>query len=52
MGYIVERESKGKWKSDPVRFKDLDDAEAYAESIYKCGQNARIIDERYERKEK
>ena len=46
--YIVEVEGKpNKWVEHPVAFKNLDDAERYAVTLFKTGLNARVVDEKY-----
>lgn len=46
--YIVEVEGKpNKWEEHPVAFKNLDDAERYAVSLYKTGLTARVVDIKY-----
>ena len=47
--YIVERKELGsrKWKAEPIKFEKLEEAEKYAEELYKEGKTARVVDERY-----
>lgn len=47
--YIIETKSMGEktWKREPVKFADLEEAERYAEKLYKKLLVARVVDERY-----
>lgn len=45
--YLIERKEGHAWKREPIRFERLDDAEKYAEKLYKEGKTARVVDERY-----
>lgn len=47
--YIVERKELGsrKWKAEPIKFEKLEEAEKYAEQLYKQVVCARVVDERY-----
>lgn len=47
--YIIETQTtpKGKWSKEPIEFERLDDAEKYAERLYKSGKTARVVDKRY-----
>ena len=45
--FIVETQSGRKWTREPVEFADVEDAERYAEKLYKEGKTVRVVDERY-----
>lgn len=45
--YIIETKIGKKWKQEPIRFAELEDAEKYAEGLYKEGKTVRVVDERY-----
>ena len=47
--YIVETRELGskKWKAEPVKFAEIEEAEKYAEKLYKKGVVGRVVDERY-----
>lgn len=47
--FLIETRQMGdkKWKTEPVKFADLEEAEKYAEELYNEGKNVRVVDERY-----
>lgn len=47
--YIIETKEMGekKWKAEPVKFADIEDAENYVKKLYKKLLLARVVDERY-----
>lgn len=47
--YLIETRQMGdkKWKTEPVKFADMEEAERYAEKLYKKLLMARVVDERY-----
>ena len=47
--YLIETKELGsrKWKAEPIKFEKLEEAEKYAEELYKEGKTVRVVDERY-----
>lgn len=45
--FLIETQKGRTWKQEPVRFESLEDAEKYAERLYREGKTARVVDERY-----
>lgn len=47
--YLIETKELGsrKWKAEPIKFEKLEEAEKYAEQLYKQVVCARVVDERY-----
>lgn len=45
--YIIETQVGRKWHKEPVEFARLEDAEKFAESLWKEGKTVRVVDKRY-----